>query len=78
MILKNDYHKAIWWVNAAKRDSDRANEEALKKTVRKAIYKKRRQIVEPVFGIIKSVLGVRQFSLRGVSKQTENDLWYAW
>ncbi|WP_159474788.1 transposase, partial [Dyadobacter sp. 3J3] len=32
----------------------------------KAIYKRRKQIVEPVFGIIKSVLGFRQFSLRGV------------
>ncbi|MDQ6482620.1 transposase [Dyadobacter sp. LHD-138] len=34
----------------------------------KAIYKKRKQTVEPVFGIIKSVLGFRQFSLRGVSE----------
>jgi transposase len=32
----------------------------------KAIYKKRKQTVEPVFGIIKSVLGFRQFSLRGL------------
>lgn len=29
------------------------------------IYKKRKQTVEPVFGIIKEVLGFRRFSLRG-------------
>ena len=30
------------------------------------IYAKRKSTVEPVFGIIKSVLGFRQFSLRGI------------
>lgn len=34
----------------------------------KALYKLRQQTVEPVFGIIKSVLGFRQFLLRGVDK----------
>lgn len=34
----------------------------------KAKYKLRQQTVEPVFGIIKSVLGFRQFLLRGVHK----------
>ena len=34
----------------------------------KAKYKLRKQTVEPVFGIIKSVLGFRQFSLRGLQK----------
>lgn len=34
----------------------------------KAKYKLRQQTVEPVFGIIKSVLGFRQFLLRGVEK----------
>ncbi len=29
------------------------------------IYRKRKQTVEPVFGIIKEVLGFRRFSLRG-------------
>jgi hypothetical protein len=29
------------------------------------IYKKRKQTVEPVFGIIKEVMGFRRFSLRG-------------
>jgi hypothetical protein len=32
----------------------------------KALYKLRQQTVEPVFGIIKSALGFRQFLLRGV------------
>jgi transposase len=34
----------------------------------KALYKLRQQTVEPVFGIIKSVLGFRQFLLRGTAK----------
>jgi hypothetical protein len=34
----------------------------------KALYKLRQQTVEPVFGIIKGVLGFRQFLLRGVKK----------
>jgi transposase len=34
----------------------------------KALYKLRQQTVEPVFGIIKSVLRFRQFLLRGVQK----------
>jgi transposase len=40
----------------------------LKTTVGKAKYKLRQQTVEPVFGVIKSVLGFRQFLLRGVEK----------
>ena len=31
-------------------------------------YKKRKQSVEPVFGIIKSALGFTQFHLRGIEK----------
>ena len=34
----------------------------------KALYKLRQQTVEPVFGIIKSALGFRQFLLRGLNK----------
>jgi len=37
----------------------------LKSQEGKEIYKKRKQTVEPVFGIIKEVLGFRRFSLRG-------------
>jgi hypothetical protein len=34
----------------------------------KALYKLRQQTVEPVFGIIKSAMGFRQFMLRGLEK----------
>ena len=34
----------------------------------KKLYGLRKQTPEPVFGIIKSVLGFRQFSLRGLDK----------
>ncbi|GHV73094.1 hypothetical protein AGMMS49940_03960 [Spirochaetia bacterium] len=34
----------------------------------KATYKKRKETVEPVFGIIKSVIGFRQFLVRGLEK----------
>jgi transposase len=34
----------------------------------KAEYKKRKQTVEPVFGVIKSAMGFRRFSLRGLNK----------
>ena len=34
----------------------------------KNIYKKRKETVEPVFGIIKQVMGFRQFMLRGIDK----------
>ena len=30
------------------------------------LYARRKQMVEPVFGIIKSVMGFRQFRLRGL------------
>ena len=34
----------------------------------RGIYKKRKETVEPVFGIVKAVLGFRQFLLRGLEK----------
>lgn len=34
----------------------------------RALYKLRQQTIEPVFGIIKAVLGFRRFSLRGLAK----------
>jgi hypothetical protein len=40
----------------------------LKSAEGRAKYKLRQQTVEPVFGIIKSVLGFRQFLLRGLEK----------
>jgi len=36
----------------------------------RADYAIRKQTMEPVFGIIKSVMGFRQFSLRGLRKVT--------
>ena len=42
----------------------------LKTRAGRAIYSLRKQTVEPVFGIIKSVMGFRQFSLRGLRKVT--------
>ena len=42
----------------------------LKTIAGRAAYAMRKQTVEPVFGIIKSVLGFRQFSMRGLSKVT--------
>ena len=40
----------------------------LKTQAGRALYALRKQTVEPVFGIIKSVMGFRQFSLRGLHK----------
>ena len=40
----------------------------LQTNIGKQLYKLRKQTVEPVFGIIKSVLGFRQFRLRGWDK----------
>ncbi len=34
----------------------------------KKLYGRRKHIAEPVFGIIKSVMGFRQFLLRGLDK----------
>jgi transposase len=40
----------------------------LKSETGRAIYAKRKTTVEPVFGIIKHVMGFRQFSMRGLEK----------
>ena len=40
----------------------------LRSTAGKALYQLRQQTVEPVLGILKSVLGFRQFRLRGRAK----------
>lgn len=42
----------------------------LKTKAARALYALRKQTIEPVFGIIKSVMGFRQFSLRGLTKVT--------
>ena len=55
--------------NAAKIVSDLPETRAMKHKLGtkrgRATYKKRKHLVEPVFGWIKAVLGFRQFSLRG-------------
>jgi transposase len=43
-------------------------QQKLKSDKGRALYTKRKQTVEPVFGIIKSVMGFRQFLLRGLEK----------
>ena len=43
------------------------------KDQQKGIYQKRQHTVEPVFGIIKEVLGFRRFSLRG-KENIDNEL----
>jgi hypothetical protein len=42
----------------------------LRTEIGKAIYRLRKSTVEPVIGIIKEVLGFRQFSLRGLPAVT--------
>lgn len=45
--------------------SEKKNNNSLSEEECRGIYKKRKQTVEPVFGIIKEILGFRRFSLRG-------------
>ena len=46
----------------------RVMQEKLQTEAGRKLYAKRKQTAEPVFGIIKSVLGFRQFLLRGLEK----------
>lgn len=43
----------------------------------KMIYKKRKELVEPVFGIIKEVMGVRRLLLRGLKNVRAEAIWLA-
>ncbi len=56
------------------RGADDAIRDAMKAKVRTpegdAVYRQRKGIVEPAFGIIKETLGFRQWSLRGLTKVT--------
>ncbi|WP_408736420.1 transposase [Acetobacter aceti] len=47
-----------------------AMKERLENTEAGNLYRLRKQTVEPVFGIIKSIMGFRRFSLRGLAKVT--------
>ena len=51
---------------AAEADAVETMKHRLKTPEGRAIYGRRKCTVEPVFGIIKSVLGFRQFHLRGL------------
>lgn len=42
--------------------------EKIESEIGRALYSKRKQTVEPVFGVIKAAMGFRQFLLRGVEK----------
>ena len=46
----------------------------LKTTIGEAIYRLRKCTVEPVIGIVKEVMGFRQFSLRGL--EAAEGEWY--
>ena len=50
----------------------------LKTTLGKAIYGARKCAVEPVIGIIKEILGFRQFSLRGEFAVAGEWGWSVW
>ncbi|BCL84527.1 transposase [Ktedonobacteria bacterium brp13] len=50
----------------------------LKTVLGKAIYGARKCTVEPVIGIIKEVLGFRQFSLRGTTRRLVSGVWSVW
>jgi transposase len=68
-----DPHHPSWWERFAEADAAPADDASpkvkmaykLKTALGQAIYRVRKCTVEPVIGIIKEVLGFRQFSLRG-------------
>ena len=49
-------------------DAPNDKEQLVRTASGRATYKKRKETVEPVFGIIKSVMGCRRFLLRGMRK----------
>jgi transposase len=68
-----DPHHARWWERFTDEDAPPSDDASpklkmaykLKTALGQAIYRVRKCTVEPVIGIIKEVLGFRQFSLRG-------------
>ena len=67
---KRKFHVSLRGERQAKRlaiaERQRQLKHRLKTRVGRAAYALRKQTVEPVFGIIKSVIGFRQFLLRGL------------
>lgn len=83
-VGKQRHHKSIEDLEKALRDPDLTGPDATAQEVMqkrfesmhgRELYKLRKQTVEPVFGIIKSVMGFARFSLRGLQAvQGEWDL----
>ena len=65
--------KALPAAKEPKADWLKAMAEKLASEEGRASYKLRRQTVEPVFGVIKAVLGFAGFSLRGLEKKVEGE-----
>ncbi len=73
IAVKRDEHHPLWrarFTEPAPLPDDASPVETMKHTLKtragRAAYALRKQTVEPVFGIIKSVMGFRQFHLRGL------------
>jgi transposase len=75
-VEKTGHHRSVTDLEARPEPAPPAAEASVPEVMRhrlqttagKTLYKLRQQTVEPVFGIIKSVLGFRQFRLRGREK----------
>lgn len=75
-VEKTDHHKTVADLlpqpepaaPAAEATAKEKMAHRLKTALGKELYKLRKQTVEPVFGIIKEVMGFRRFSLRGHAK----------
>ncbi len=75
-IEKTGHHRTVSDLEKKSDPEKPADDAGMKEVMRyrlnteegKALYKQRKQTVEPVFGIIKEVLGFRRFSLRGKQK----------
>lgn len=77
IAVKRDEHHPHWRDRfsepeplAGKASAVEAMKRRLKTRAGRAAYALRKQTVEPVFGIIKSVMGFRQFLLRGLDNVT--------
>jgi hypothetical protein len=71
-IGRQKHHEAPVAVEAAAPSAEASVKEKMRHKLGsapgKALYAARKQIVEPVFGMIKSARGIRQFLLRGLEK----------
>jgi transposase len=73
-LKREDHHPGVFERFAADEPAPETDDALLKMAHRlqskagKALYRLRKQTVEPVFGIIKHVMGWRQMSMRGLAK----------